>query len=255
VICELLGVPYDDLEFFLERSVTVQSSLSTQEESQAAGKEMFEYLIALVAKKAAAPDGGSDLISRVLREHVATGELTAEELADMARILMVAGHETTASQIALGVLALCEHPAALERLRSASSEVEVVEVIQELLRYLTIVQHGIGRVALEDVTLDGTTIRAGEGVLVALGAANRDPAVFAAPDVLDVGRGDVRQHIAFGAGIHRCTGAPLAELELEIAYTSLWRRLPDLRLAVPLDQLEFKHDKNNYGPVSVPVTW
>ena len=172
----------------------------------------------------------------------------------MAQLLLVAGHETTANMIALGTLALIEHPDQLARVRESEDPKLIASTVEELLRYLNIVHSGRRRVAVADIEIGGVTIRAGEGLVLANDIGNRDPDVFADPDSLDVGR-NPRQHIAFGFGVHQCLGQPLARVELQVVYSTLYRRLPTLRLAAKLEEIPFKHDGLVYGVYELPVTW
>jgi cytochrome P450 len=172
----------------------------------------------------------------------------------MARLLLVAGHETTANMTALSTLALLRNPRELQRLRSAGPD-EVKAAVEELLRYLTIVQSGVARVAAEDLAIGGTEIHAGEGVLCMISAGNRDEAVFADGDRLDLARDGSRRHLAFGFGVHQCLGQPLARLELQVALPTVLRRLPGLRLAIPFEEVRFRDDMLVYGVHALPVAW
>jgi cytochrome P450 len=165
---------------------------------------------------------------------------------------LLAGHETTANMIGLSTVALLRNPEQLHRL---VTEPEVVPAaVEELLRYLTIVHLGLRRVAIEDIEIAGTTIKAGEGVIVPLQSANRDATAFDAPDRLDLGR-DARRHLAFGYGIHVCLGQPLARAELQIALPALFARFPKLRIAVPFEEIAFREATAVYGVSELPVTW
>lgn len=126
--------------------------------------------------------------------------------------------------------------------------------MEELLRYLTVVHFGRRRIATEDIEIGGVTIRAGEGIIIMLENANRDESEFSDPNRLDIHR-DARHHVGFGFGVHQCLGQPLARVELQVVYQTLYRRIPTLRLAVPLEELPFKHDMNIYGVHKLPVTW
>ncbi|WP_255954537.1 cytochrome P450 [Streptomyces odontomachi] len=252
VICELLGVPYADHEFFQANSKITINRNSTAEESLAAQRRIIDYLEDLVGEKLAHP--GDDLLSDLAVKRVATGELTRHEAAKMGRLLLVAGHETTANMIALGTLALLQHPDQLTRVREADDPKQLARAVEELLRYLTIVHSGRRRVALEDIEIGGQTIRAGDGVVFPTDVGNRDTAAFPDPDRLDVDR-EARHHLAFGYGVHQCLGQPLARVELQVVYGTLYRRIPGLRLAVDLDQVPFKHDALVYGVYELPVTW
>ncbi|MEV4364287.1 cytochrome P450 [Nonomuraea sp. NPDC004186] len=252
VISLLLGVPYDDHEFFQQHSATMNhADASPQDKAQASGA-LFGYLLGLVEQKEREP--GDDLISRLLTERVATGELSREEAAMNGMILLFAGHETTANMIGLGTLALLQHPDQAARIRDTDDPAVVANAVEELLRYLSIAQDMIVRVATEDLTVGGQLVRAGEAVTVNLPAANRDTAFLDQPDTVDLGR-NTRGHLAFGYGIHQCLGQNLARVELQVALPALLRRLPGLRLAVPLEDVKFRHDMSAYGVHELPVAW
>jgi cytochrome P450 len=252
VICRLLGVPYADHDFFQQRTRVLVIRDQAVERVIAAQEELTEYLDGVIADKLAEP--GDDLLSRLAVEHVAAGELSRREAAMMAVLLLIAGHETTANMIALGTLALLEHRDQLAAVRDTDDPVLIAGAVEELLRYLSIVHSGRRRIALEDIEIDGDTIHAGDGIVLAGDAANRDEDRFPDPDRLDVHR-DARGHVAFGFGVHQCLGQPLARVELQVVYGTLYRRIPGLRLAVPLEQIPFKHDSNVYGVYELPVTW
>jgi len=253
VICELLGVPYADHDFFHANSMILVDRESSVESARQANVKLLDYLDRLVAEKLADADD-DDLLSELATEHVKTGELTRRELATMGVLLLIAGHETTANMIALGTLALLEHPDQLAALRAADDQELVAGAVEELLRYLTIVQFGLRRIALADIQIGDQTIRAGDGVVIAIDAGNRDEQAFADPDRLDVHR-DARQHVAFGFGVHQCLGQPLARAELQVVYGTLYRRVPGLRLATDLERVPFKHNAAVYGVYELPVTW
>ncbi|MEU8516504.1 cytochrome P450 [Kitasatospora sp. NPDC048722] len=246
VICLLLGVPYEDHAFFQECSRVLLRRDSAPEDVDAAQKRLADYLVALTETKRTAPDDG--ILSRLVER----GELTTEEIGAMGRLLLIAGHETTANMTALSVLALLRNPAQLDHLRAHPEAVP--GAVEELLRYLTIVHSGLTRVATEDVEVGGVRIRAGEGVICMVSTANRDAEQFPGGDELDLTR-DARRHLAFGFGTHQCLGQPLARLELRIALDTVLRRLPGLRLAVPFEDVPFRGEMLVYGLHELPVTW
>lgn len=252
VICELLGVPYADHAFFQRNSSTLVNRGSSAEAGLAAQTHLVEYLDDLIGRKLATP--ADDLLSLLAAEQVATGVLTRRELAVTSVLLLIAGHETTANMIALGTVALLEHPEQLAELRATDDPAFVAGAVEELLRYLNITHFGRRRVALADIPVGGRTIRAGEGIVLANEVGNRDQQVFPDPDRLDLHR-DARPHVAFGFGPHQCLGQPLARVELQVAYRTLYRRIPGLRLAVALEDVPFKHDGLVYGVYELPVTW
>ncbi|MQY21626.1 cytochrome P450 [Nocardia macrotermitis] len=252
VICRLLGVPYEDHDFFQDNTKVVIKRDSSPEERSAATLRLHEYLYDLMGRKIADP--ADDLLSELAERRVRTGELTREEAADMARLLLIAGHETTANMIALGTLALLRHPDQLALLRESDDPDTVASAVEELLRYLNIAHSGRRRVATADIEIADTVIRAGEGLVLVNEIANRDPAVFPDPDRLDIRR-TARQHVAFGFGVHQCLGQPLARMELQVVYGTLYRRIPTLHLAIDFDQVQFKHDGFVYGVYDLPITW
>ncbi|MFJ1745562.1 cytochrome P450 [Streptomyces sp. NPDC088116] len=251
VICELLGVPYADHDFFQANSSVLIKRDVTPEERGAAGASLRDYLDELVGQKMAVP--ADDLLSG-LGERVKSGELTRHEVAQMGVLLLLAGHETTANMIGLGTLALLEHPDQLARLRATDDPKLVASAVEELLRYLSITHSGRRRAVLEDIEIAGEVLRAGEGFIAPNDIGNRDPDAFPEPGRLDITR-DARRHVAFGFGVHQCLGQPLARLELQVVYSTLYRRIPTLRLATDVDRLSFKHNGSVYGVYELPVTW
>jgi cytochrome P450 len=246
VICELLGVPYSDRDRFQRDSRTLLRLDSTVEEAEAAINDLTDYLRDLVRHKRARPT--DDLISGM----VESGELNDEEMAGVSVLLLVAGHETTANMIALGTFALLSNPAQLAAVRDDPSVTD--SAVEELLRYLTIVHLGPIRSALEDVELDGRLIRAGQSVTIALNAANRDGERFEDSETLDVARPPTG-HLSFGHGVHQCLGQQLARTEMSVAYPALLRRFPNLRLAVPPEEVPMRTNMAIYGVDCLPVTW
>ncbi|WP_435110927.1 cytochrome P450 [Nocardiopsis synnemataformans] len=251
VICDLLGVPYADHDFFQDNSRLLVSRDTAPEERMAAMGRLTDYLDRLVGDKLDAP--GEDLLSG-LTERIRAGELTRTEAARTGVLLLTAGHETTANMIALGTLALLEHPDQFALLRDTEDPKVVASAVEELLRYLSIIHDGRRRVAVEDIVTADYTVRAGEGLIMANNTGNRDPDVFGDPDRLDLRR-DARRHVAFGFGVHQCLGQPLARMELQVVYETLAKRLPALTLATDLDRVPFKHDAAVYGVHELPVTW
>ncbi|HZQ78507.1 MAG TPA: cytochrome P450 [Acidimicrobiia bacterium] len=250
VICDLLGVPVEDHAFFCDRaSARLTVGLAPEAVAKATG-ELMTYLGDLVERKETEP--GDDIISRLLDTQVRPGNLTRTDLAEMARLLLIAGHDSTAQMISLSVALLLEHPDQLSVLRSDAAVVP--RAVEELLRYLSAAQLLIGRVATADIEVGGTLIRTGEGVRAMLASANRDPRAFPDPDRLDLRR-NARHHVAFGYGIHQCLGQPYARVEMQVALETLFRRIPGLRLAVPVEELPFKYESAIHGLHRLPVEW
>jgi cytochrome P450 len=250
VICELLGVPYAQHDFFQSRTSKIVRRGTPAAERAQAQLELREYLSELIAQKEAEP--GDDLFSRQIALRRQDGPLDRPSLVSMAFLLLAAGHETTANMISLGVVALLDHPDQLARIKADPGLTPMA--VEELLRYFSIVETATSRVATEDVEIGGVRIRADEGVIVSGLSANWDPEAFPAPAELDIDR-RARNHIAFGYGAHQCLGQNLARLELQIVFDTLFRRIPGLRLAEPVEKIRYKTDASIYGVDELPVTW
>jgi cytochrome P450 len=248
VICELLGVPYSDRAEFQHRTSRQLDASLPIEERMALQRESRAYMAGLVAEAQAAP--GEDMLGMLVREH--GDDLSSAELAGIASLLLIAGHETTSNMLGLGTLALLRHPDQLAMMRDEPASVE--PAVEELLRWLSIVHSGVPRTTTTEVEIAGHTIPAGEQLVLALPAANRDSALVDDPDRLDISRG-APGHVAFGHGVHHCLGAPLARMEMRIAYPALLRRFPGLAPAVPYEEIPFRAYHVVYGLHSLPVTW
>jgi cytochrome P450 len=247
VICELLGVPYADRDQFQQRTAILLSLDPDWDTVRRVADELQAYMLDLVQAKRRRPT--DDLLSGLAH---GGGGLTDDELVNMGNLLLIAGHETTANMLALGTLTLLHHPEQMAVLRSGPAVLD--RAVEELLRYLSIIQFGIPRVATEDVEVGGRSIRAGDPVVVAVMVADRDPARFPDPDRLDVTR-EYSPHLAFGHGVHQCLGQQLARVEMKVGLGALLERFPTLRLAVPLDQVRMRDDMAIYGVHELPVTW
>jgi cytochrome P450 len=252
VISELLGVPYEDAEFFQRHANVGLARFATAEDNVKGAMGLAKYLANLVRAKMENP--AEDAVSD-LAERVKAGEIDVREAAQLGTGLLIAGHETTANMIGLGVLALLEHPDQLAVIRDATDAGVIANAVEELLRYLSIIQNGQRRVAVEEIEIAGEVIRAGEGIIIDLAPANWDPKAFDEPDRLYLYRNKVGQNVAFGYGRHQCVGQQLARAELQIVFSTLFRRIPTLRLAVPIKKVPFKHDRLAYGVYELPVTW
>ncbi len=244
MICELLGVPYDDHEFFQSAVSRLNDVTIALEDQQGAMEAVGALLYKLVVEKRAQPT--DDILGELT-----TADLTDEELTNIAFLLLGAGLDTTANMLALGTFALLQHPDQFAVVRDDPGAIE--PAVEELLRYLTITHTGM-RAALEDVELGGQLIKAGETVGVSVQAANRDPLKFPDPDKLDVRR-KAAGHLAFGHGVHQCLGQQLARVQMKVAFTGLFARFPTLRLAVPAEDVPMRTDSDVYGVHSLPVAW
>ncbi|MCV7121725.1 cytochrome P450 [Mycobacterium lacus] len=252
VISQLLGVPYEDAEMFQRHANVGLARFATGQDTVNGAMSLHKYLAALVEAKMDTP--GEDAVSD-LAERVNAGELSVKEAAQLGTGLLIAGHETTANMIGLGVLVLLENPDQAAVVRDADDPRIVANAVEELLRYLSIIQNGQRRVALEDIEIAGERIRAGEGIIIDLALANWDALAFAEPDRLYLHRSGADRNVAFGYGRHQCVGQQLARAELQIVYRTLLRRVPTLALAVGVSDIPFKHDRLAYGVYELPVTW
>lgn len=258
VICELLGVPYADRDEFQERAARTLVPSSPGERA-ATLTASLDYMATLVARARRAP--GDDLLGMLVREHgdrpAAAGGIDDDELAGLANLLLVAGHETTSNVIALGTLAVLRDPAQRALLEAAVEDPDdaaLGRAVEELLRHLSVVSAGFPRVASRDVVVGGHTVPAGTMVSASLCAANRDPALGEDLDRLALDRAPL-PHVAFGHGIHHCLGAPLARMELRLAFRALLRGLPGLGLAVDPDDVVFRGEALIHGLEALPVRW
>jgi nitric oxide reductase len=250
VIYELLGIPFSDYKF-LSNNVAVRASASgTAREAAAAQQQLTEYMENLVAQKEKNPS--NDLISEVIQKHMKKGEITRDQLVAHAFLLLVAGNATVASMINFGVLTLLQHPDQLEAVKMDPSLWP--SAVSEICRYHTASSYALRRVALRDVEIGGVKIKKDEGVIALNMAANRDPEVFNDPDRFDIRRSP-NPHVAFGYGTHECPGEYLSYKELEAALEGLFTHLPGLKVAVPMDKLQYTPPDRDIGLLALPVTW
>ena len=248
VICELLGVPYDDRDDFQRRSARqLDLSIPIAERLELVRRGR-EYMGSLVERARRQP--GDDILGMLVREHGT--ELTDNELIGVAGLLLLAGHETTSNMLGLGTLALMRHPDQLAAVRDDPDAIG--PAVEELLRWLSIVHSAIPRITTTDVEIAGVPIPAGQLVFVSLPSGNRDPDFIDSPEMLDIGRG-APGHLAFGHGVHHCLGAPLARMEMRIAFPAVLRRFPALALAEDFSDVAFRSFHFIYGLRSLEVTW
>jgi cytochrome P450 len=251
VICELLGIPYEDRDYFAERAATCLSMEASAEKAAAAGRELYDYTDKLLDRKDANPQ--NDLLSRLVVEQVRNRSLTRKEVIELARLMLVAGYETTANTICLCIIVLLQHPEQMAELRGEPAL--MTNAVEELLRFISPTHAGRRRVAVGDVVVGGQLIKAGEGVIIANHVSDRDPAMFPDPNRFDIHRSNARANLAFGSGIHQCLGQQLARAELRAVFETLLHRVPSLRLGVPAEALEFYEGGTVYSVRSLPVTW
>jgi len=252
VIAELLGVPTEDRDRFREWSDAAVSGNASQEYMETIliphMQAFTDYLRAMFEEKRRNPK--DDLISALVQAEEAGDKLSEDELLGMVFLLLIAGHETTVNLIGNGVLALLEHPDQLQSLRGDPSLTK--SAVEELLRYDGPVETSTERFAREDVAIGRTVIPKGEMVLVVIAAADHDPERFQEPDTLDIARTD-NKHLAFGKGIHHCLGAPLARMEGQIAISTLFSRMPNLRLKGSPKSLNWRSGMILRGLKALPV--
>ncbi|MFJ8913303.1 cytochrome P450 [Amycolatopsis sp. NPDC102389] len=252
VMCEILGVPFEGRERFRQWSRVIVTPMAyTPAEVAQARRDGADDMAALVAVKRATP--GEDLLSVLVHARDEDGDrLTEAELIDLATQLLLAGHETTVSLIATGIVLLAGNPDQLAALRSDPGLTE--GAVEEIMRFDGPADASLLRVALEDVELSAGQVRRGEAVLAHTGAANRDEAAFPGASRFDIRRRNAPQ-LGFGHGLHFCLGAALARLEGEIAFRTLLDGLPGLDLAVPASAIAWRPPLSIRGPEAVPVTW
>ncbi|SCG46276.1 cytochrome P450 [Micromonospora halophytica] len=250
MICELLGVRYADREEFQQRAAALLQTNVSVDEAVKNVEAQRAFMQRLVTDKRKNPT--DDIISGLVHQAGADPALTDDELVGIANLLLFAGLETTASSLGLGMFVLLQRPEQLAVLREEPARVG--DAVEELLRYLTVVSTGLFRFAKEDLEFGGEHIPAGSTVVISLLAANRDERHWPEPEALDVTR--VRSsHLAFGHGVHQCLGQQLARIEMTVGYTELLRRLPNVRLAVPPEDVPLRNDMITYGVHALPITW
>ncbi|MET9606300.1 cytochrome P450 [Streptomyces sp. NPDC006512] len=250
VVFDLLGATGGTEEVLGAWAAQLSGEEGDGEVSPQTAVAMAGHIRDLVAHKRAHP--GDDLLSALVHVHDgADDRLGEQEITSMAFLLVVAGHQTTANLIANGVHALLTHPGRLAAVRADPAGTG--PLVEEVLRHESPFAVATTRYAAEAVTIGGVTVPAGDFVQIGLLAANRDPAVFAAPDRFDPARPDAGGHLAFGHGIHHCLGAPLARLQARIAFDALLRRYPDLRPADPAVGPRWRSNPRHRGPRSLPV--
>jgi cytochrome P450 monooxygenase len=238
VISSLLGVPRVDRDFFEAKTRILVTMSSTDAQRETATADLLRYLTRLIAIKRRRP--GDDLLSRML----ANGDMTPEEMSGVGMLLLIAGHETTANNISLGVMTLLQNARWIGDPR----------VVEEMLRFCSVADLVALRVAIKDVEIGGQLIKAGEGIVPLVASANHDAGVFAHPESFDPSR-PPHGHVAFGYGVHQCLGQNLVRLEMDVLCRTLFTRIPTLELAAPVDELPYKHDGVLYGLHALPVRW
>jgi hypothetical protein len=250
VTCTMLGVPWGKRDYFVELVDMFMGGRAAPEEVMAGRTELRGFLSDLIEQRAHTPT--DDMLSRLVTAQVLPGNLPAEELVNLAELMLGAGFDTTHNTIGLGVLALLQYPDQLELLKSDPTLIN--SAVEEILRFQVVPHYGRLRVTARDIEIAGHQFRAGDGVIVALDVANRDPSVFTNPNQMDIIRTG-QPHLGFGYGIHQCLGSMFARIELRAAISQLLDRIPNLAMAVPFEELEFKYGAAVFGLKTFPVTW
>jgi cytochrome P450 len=250
IIGGLLGVPPEDSRFVQETTDRILDRARSAAETEQAAVALMGYFGEVVAAKVAKP--GDDLVSRLVKSALPDGKASQDEVVGTTALLFLGGYDTMAQIIGLGVATFIEAP---DQLRAFLNDPEIgADMVDELVRYLSVNHAGLPRAALEDVEIGGTLIRRGEGLLVMINAANRDACAFSNADKFDLDQAS-RHHLGFGHGLHKCIGAHFARAELDLVFRTLFSSLPELKLAQPLDKLSFRDEMVLYGACTMPVQW
>ena len=247
--CRLLGVPLEDAPFFASCLSGRFDPAGEQTTVYAADDRLTDYFSGVVDDRLRA--SRDDLSGRLVDDYLRTDQLTHTQTAKLLHVLLIGGFDTTRNMIALGTMLFIDHPDRLAQLQAEPSRWG--NAVEELLRYLSVAQYE-RRAVTEDVVIAGRQLKAGDGVVTVLHAANRDPRAFAEPDTFDVDRPSPN-HVAFGSGIHQCLGQSVARMMLRVALPALFARFPTLRLAVPKEELTYSEGRTIWGPLALPVTW
>jgi cytochrome P450 len=252
VICELLGVPYEDQGMFRKWSDAFLSTASlTAAEVEEFAKLLFEYISGLVARQRKQPT--DTLLGRIVHTSQGEGVVSEVEMVMLGVVVLVGGYETTACQIANSMYVLLREPERYERLRADPDSLP--QAIAELMRFIPLGSAGsFPRVAMEDVRIGGVTIKAGDAVVTHAGSANRDPRFFDKPNELDLTR-ENNPHLGFGHGAHHCLGSRLATMELQVVLRSVLTEFPGLRLATPEAEIPWRMGMIVRAPEALPVSW
>jgi cytochrome P450 len=253
VIGALLGVPQEEFEYAIGLSHRM-GSVYNGTDAFAAAAELQDYMSKLVARKKENNDLGEDVISDLIRaEKENPGFFTTQPIEYYAAGLVFPGHETTVVRMDFGVLYLLSDPGRKDWLM-ADPENRIDQAVEEVLRLTSATNHGLVRYAMEDIEIGGVTIGRGDLVIISESAANRDPSAFNRPEEFDPTR-ESKAHLAFGHGPHACLGKSLARMELKTVFLSLFRRFPDVRLAIDPDQLQIDNSRLGGGVDNVPLIW
>ncbi|KAF4960178.1 hypothetical protein FGADI_1197 [Fusarium gaditjirri] len=246
VIYTLLGVPFNDLEYLTQQNAIRTNGSSTAREASAANQELLDYLAALVEQRLVEPK--YDIISKLCTEQVKPGNIDKSDAVQIAFLLLVAGNATMVNMIALGVATLAQHPDQLAQLKANPSLAP--QFVEELCRYHTASALAIKRTAKKDL------VRANEGIIASNQSANRDEEVFENPDEFNLNRKwPAQDPLGFGFGDHRCIAEHLAKAELTTVFSTLYQKFPELKVAVPLEKINYTPLNRDVGIVDLPITF
>ncbi|OBT60728.1 hypothetical protein VE03_09817 [Pseudogymnoascus sp. 23342-1-I1] len=251
-IYRILGVPFEDLKFLTQQAAIRSNGSATATAASQANQELLDYIGKLVDMRLSEPNG--DLISKLVTEQLVPGNIQRDDAVQMAFLMLVAGNATMVNMINLGIVTLFENPSQLADLKKAPSLAPIF--VEELCRFHTASALATRRVAKVDITLGGKVIKAGEGIIAATQSGNRDADVFHNPDTFDMYRKrGVESAFGYGYGDHRCVAEWLARAELEIVFSTLFQRLPNLKLAIPLDEVKYSPPERDVGITGLPIIW
>lgn len=248
----ILGVPFKDLAYLTQQAAVRSSGSATATEASNANAGLLEYIGTLVDERLVEPR--DDLISKLVVEQLKPGHIKKADAIQIAFLMLVAGNATMVNMISLGIVTLFQNPSQLHDLKSDASLVPAF--VEELCRYHTASAMATRRVAKVDVTVGDKLIKAGEGIIAATQSGNRDEEVFLDPDTFDLHRKrGSEQALGYGYGAHRCIAEWLARAELEIVFATLFQKLPNLKLAVPLDEVKYSSPEKDVGILELPITF
>ncbi|KAM0214187.1 hypothetical protein ACHAQD_005544 [Fusarium lateritium] len=250
IIYTILGVPFHDLQYLTQQNAIRTNGSSTAREASSANQELLDYLAKLVEQRLNEPK--DDLISKLCTEQVKSGTIGKADAVQIAFLLLVAGNATMVNMIALGVVTLAQHPDQLEQLKADPSL--AAKFVEELCRYHTASALAIKRTAKEDVMIGDKLIRSNEGIIASNQSANRDEDVFENPDEFNMNREwPAEDPLGFGFGDHRCIAEHLAKTELTTVFATLYQKLPNLKIAVPFQEINYTPLNRDVGVVDLPV--
>lgn len=254
VVTKLMGLPYEDSDFFLDRVHRWMNDKNDVADIAQAMTDVKDYFSDVVDQRIASGGAGDDLISLLVREQLLPGRIDRDQLIITLHLLLTAGFETTANAIALGTLALLENKDAWDELAATEDEALVRGAVEEILRFVSPAHQVALRIAAGPIPIGHHVIQPGQGIIATVMGANHDPAKFEQPDRLYIHRSNARDHLAFGTGIHQCLGQNLARLELQVVFAKLPRRIPGMQLSTPITDLTFRSHSIAYT-APVPVHW